>query len=324
MARQFSRVAAGAFALGVLSAVAWLEWRDSTVCASTHFVNEAAACGQLDASQQARFAVLEGELRTLLAQRRREGKLEAASVTLRALSGEPGFSIEGDAQFAPASLLKLPFAFVAFVMDEDEPGFLQHELAYTREGVVDYAIPAQSEVAQTGLVQGKRYTVEVLLQHVLAESDNLSYFLILQHLMAQPTGPAHFTRTLRELGVRDPDNSESAVASTREYASLFRHLYLASYLSVEASEQLLSWLGNAAFDTGIASGVPKGVAITNKFGERFSDDGSRQLHDCGIVYHETRPYVLCVLTRGTDFDALRGTLAEVSRRVYAAFDAEGR
>jgi len=324
MARKFSRVAAGAFALGVLSAVAWFEWRDSTVCARTHFVNEAAACGQLDASQEARFAVLEAELRTLLAQRKRDGSLAAASVTLRALSGEPAFSIEGDVQFAPASLLKLPFAFVAFVMDEDEPGFLQHELTYAREEVVDYEVPAQNEVAPTGLVQGKRYTVEVLLQHMVAESDNLAYYLILQHLMDQPTGPAHFARTLRELGVRDPETLASEVASTREYAGLFRRLYLASYLSVEASEQLLSWLGSAAFDSGIASGVPKGVAIANKFGERFSDDGSRQLHDCGIVYHETRPYVLCVMTGGSDFDALRGTIADVSRRVYAAFDAEGR
>lgn len=324
MARKFSRAAAGAFALGVLSAVAWFEWHDSKVCANTHFVNEAAACGQLDVNQEARFAVLEAELRTLLAQRKREGKLTAASVTVRALSGEPSFSIEGDAQFAPASMLKLPFAFVAFVMDEDEPGFLQHELTYAREEVVDYEIPAQSEIAKTGLVQGKRYTVELLLQHMLAESDNLSYYLILQHLMDQPSGPAHFARTLRELGVRDPEALASEVASTREYASLFRRLYQASYLSVEASEQLLSWLGNAAFDTGIASGVPKGVPISNKFGERFSGDGSRQLHDCGIVYHETRPYVLCVMTSGTDFDMLRGTIAEISRNVYAAFDAEGR
>jgi beta-lactamase class A len=324
MRRNFSRATLVAFVLGAGFGIVCPAVREFVGHDRSAFVSPASAGVEVDDGDRARIATLEGDLRATLSRHTRAGVVSSSSVTFRDLEGGHAFSIDGDAQFAPASLLKLPFAIAVFVMDEEAPGFLQHELRYARDEVVEYDVPAQSEVAEGGLVHGKHYSVEALLRHVIANSDNLAYYLVLQHLMAQPAGPERFARTLRELGARDPQTLLDEVASTREYSEIFRRLYSASYLSVEASELLLSWLGSAAFDSGIASGVPKKLRVANKFGERFLDDGAKQLHDCGIVYAQSRPYVLCVMTKGTDFGALRGVIADVSRQVHTTVQSLDR
>jgi beta-lactamase class A len=70
------------------------------------------------------------------------------------------------------------------------------------------------------------------------------------------------------------------------------------------------------------AGVPAGISVANKFGERELADGTRQLHDCGIVYHPERPYVLCVMTKGASFEQLSRTVADVSQLVYREIDTE--
>ncbi len=65
------------------------------------------------------------------------------------------------------------------------------------------------------------------------------------------------------------------------------------------------------------------MIVAHKFGERsFLDKKTKQLHDCGIVYHPAKPYVLCVMTRGDDFDKLSAVLRSVSALVYQEVDAQ--
>jgi len=58
--------------------------------------------------------------------------------------------------------------------------------------------------------------------------------------------------------------------------------------------------------------------VASRFGERaHGPAGAKQLHDCGIVYCPRRPYLLCVMTRGDDFQELTGTIRDLSRLVYS-------
>jgi hypothetical protein len=64
------------------------------------------------------------------------------------------------------------------------------------------------------------------------------------------------------------------------------------------------------------------IPVAHKFGERTGFAGGvKQLHDCGIVYYPKNPYLLCIMTRGTDFTKLESTIAAVSKMVYQEFDS---
>jgi len=202
---------------------------------------------------------------------------------------------------------------------EDEPGLFDTELLYDETGVTHYQIPTQIKPPHSELRRGERYSIEALLRATLAHSDNLAYYLLLEHAnFVVPSGQARLARTFQELGVVDPAEFESRTLSARGYGRIFRLLYNASFLGVRDSEQVLSWLAESPYDKGLAAGVPAAVAVSNKFGERPLSDGSKQLHDCGIVFLPEHPYSLCVMTQGREFSDLEAVIREVSRMVFEA------
>jgi beta-lactamase class A len=103
------------------------------------------------------------------------------------------------------------------------------------------------------------------------------------------------------------------------YASFFRILYNASYLRPEFSNWALQLMTNTAFHDGLVAGVPKDVVVAHKFGERENIEG-RQLHDCGIIYHPRSPYLLCIMTRGKEFNELAQVIQKLSSFVYKKVD----
>ena len=66
--------------------------------------------------------------------------------------------------------------------------------------------------------------------------------------------------------------------------------------------------------------MPSDIQIAHKFGERgiarVGKPEQKQLHDCGIVYYPKRPYLLCVMTRGEDFDKQARIIQDISKIVY--------
>ena len=111
----------------------------------------------------------------------------------------------------------------------------------------------------------------------------------------------------------DPRDVTDEVASVRNYASIFRALYNVSYLPLDASEKILTWLVDARFPPGLVAGVPAGTQVADKFGERQLPDGTRQVHDCGVVYFPDNPYLLCVMTKGQSWETLTGIISRISR-----------
>jgi hypothetical protein len=81
-------------------------------------------------------------------------------------------------------------------------------------------------------------------------------------------------------------------------------------------------MSKSSFRSGIVAGVPDGTVVANKFGERFLDTPGTdtpdmfELHDCGIVYAPASSYILCVMTKGTDFKKLSKVISDVSRDVW--------
>lgn len=134
-----------------------------------------------------------------------------------------------------------------------------------------------------------------------------------------------FSEIFRLLGVTEPSNVLEYQLSPKDYALFFRMLYGGTYLTGEDSERLLEILTRVKFKDGLVAGVPDGITVAHKFGTFTLTDsaGSKigiELHDCGVVYHQESPYILCVMTKGQDPQKLARFISDVSSIVYKSID----
>ena len=148
---------------------------------------------------------------------------------------------------------------------------------------------------------------------MIKSSDNNATLLLYQFLGFDKTA-----ETYKDLGLNPPQVDTDYQVSARQYATFFRILYNATYLSQSQSEKALSLLAEVDFKDGLVAGVPAGVVVAHKFGERHYDGdvAVEQLHDCGIIYKQKHPYILCVMTRGRSVTELASVISQVSRTVY--------
>ncbi len=279
------------------------------------FINPLLECDNFSPPNDASFAKMRGEIESYISNVKGEGKASHVSVYYRDLNNGPSFGINIRDNYSPASLLKVPVMMAALKRAEEDPSFLKKKLLFDRH--LDDVSP---NILDTGLVQmGKSYTVEELIFKMIAYSDNDAKNLILINLP-----PNSIEKTLVDVGLVVPDMANQVdIMSVKDYASFFRMLYNATYLSRSMSEKALQILAAADFVKGIVAGVPAGTVVAHKFGERaFVDNDIKQLHDCGVVYAPSGPYLICVMTRGTSFDALDDVIAGASEIIYKNLHAQ--
>lgn len=242
-------------------------------------------------------------------------EITTAAIYYRDLNNGPWFSINGSSLFTPASLIKVPIMMVYYKKAESTPKILDTLLEVKKE---------LSNISQEGtfkpdkqLAVGNKYTIEELIKHMITYSDNIAYKTLKDNLTTE-----EFNGVFSDLGidiVPIEGNPNEKVLSLIEYSSLFRVLYNSSYLNREYSEKALRLLSDGVYAEGIVGGVPKEITVSHKFGERSNEvTNEKQLHDCGIVYAESNPYLLCIMTRGTEFNKLSNTIREISRLTYEA------
>jgi len=230
-----------------------------------------------------------------------------ASVYFRDLNNGPWIGINELEKFTPASLLKVPLLIAYLKIAENNQSILTKKIAiHNDQGTLTQNITPSSSVEV-----GKEYTVDELLQRMIIFSDNQAANTLLENIEIDV-----LNKTYSDLGVAIPSGGGSSdFMSVRDYASFFRILYNASYLNHSMSEKALGILAKSKFDKGLKAGVPSEVEVAHKFGERIFEN-KNQLHDCGIVYKEEKPYLLCIMTRGSNFDKMSETIKELSALVY--------
>lgn len=255
------------------------------------------------------YEEFQGELAAWIDEQEQAGVVTDAAVYFRDLQNGPWFGIRESEQFLPASLFKLPVMIAVLKTEERHPAFRTEQLA-TR------SLPDMQnntdDPART-LRPGVYYTIDELLFRMIAYSDNFSQDLLVKRLDAMPD--ADTVRSIyRDLGVLPAETAQAI--SVKGYASLFRTLYNARYLTSDSSEHALNLLTKSDFNDGLVAGIPSGIEVAHKFGVH-NVEGDRLMHDCGIVYHPVRPYLLCVMTRGDSVDVSVKFIAELSRKVFA-------
>ena len=273
------------------------------------FINPLLECDDFNSEGEVAISSMRQEIENYINDAKATGAASHASVYFRSLNNGAHLGIKSDERYAPASLLKVPYLLLAFKRAQETPSFLQKKILFNKRlgGIAP-------NITDTGLVVlGKSYSVEELVYKMIVHSDNDAKDMVVSLFT-----DADVMQMLAEMGLVIPNaTNENEIMSVKEYAAFFRILYNATYLNRTYSEKALQLLSQTTFKGGLLAGLPEGTVVAHKFGERgFFNSNIVQLHDCGIVYVNNNPYLLCVMTRGTDFQQLGRIIADISAIVY--------
>lgn len=281
------------------------------------FIDPLLSCKTVPKKEVGEFQVLKDKISQTIQSQITQGKATNVSVHFDTNDGR-WLSINPEEIYSPASLAKLPVAIAFYKQAETKPEILKKTIVYdgsfdNNEG--EYFKPTQV------LKAGQAYTVEDLIIHMIKYSDNNAMQLLRDNMDKNS-----LKEIFGDLGVILPTENNEAVdfLTAKQYINFFQELYNATYLDRNKSEQLLKLLSEIDFPNGLLAGLPQGLVVAHKFGERsFPDNladknwrGIKELHDCGIIYYPEHPYLLCIMTKGNDFNDLAGVISSISKTVY--------
>ena len=281
----------------------------SVTLGRNYLLNPLLACEVAETSLRARqLKPFKKKISQLIEERIGAGMATDVSVYFRDLDDGKVFNIDANKGFAPASLGKIPIMMAYLKKAETDRSLLKKKLTY--DGKKDLT-ERQHFKPHKKLEAGKSYTIDNLIFRMIAYSDNNAWGLLLAQM-----DRTYLNAMVKELGadfIEGP--SGETLVTVKSYSIFLRILYNASYLSKEMSEKALEYLAVEEFPLGIAASVPSNITIASKFGER-QDGEVKVLHDFGLVYHPKQPYLICIMTKGRDFDQLATVIHDISKAVY--------
>ncbi len=288
---------------------------------SYRFIDPLLACDVSEKKETTEFTPLKIKIQSIINDKVNRDQANTVSIYFDTRDGN-WLNINPSEKYSPASLMKVPTAIAYFKEAEDNPAILQNKMLY--DGSFDLNKLEYFQPEKT-IEPNQSYTAEDLLFRMLGYSDNNAYYILANSIDGNILNEVY-----SDLGIVWPKNINEAqddFITVKQYANFFRILYNASYLDRDMSEKALSFLSQTDFPQGMIAGIPKNIVVAHKFGERnfgnVADPASqKELHDCGIVYFPDHPYLLCIMTKGTNFDDLSGTIKDISNTVYQYIDQE--
>lgn len=276
-----------------------------------HFINPLLECNESNISNE--LETFKSETQDEVTSIINSKQADDIAIYFRDLNNGPSFGINPDEPFIPASLLKVPVMMAYYAMAESNPSILQKKITFTQN--LD---PNVEYFTAPKLVIGETYTVEQLIEAMIKYSDNNAYDLLLMNMDSNA-----LDQVFQYLDVQLP--KDQLVLNVNQYATFFRILFNSSYLNDDDSEHALSLLSQSVFKAGLVAGVPSNIVVAHKFGEKWdSPADDKELHDCGIVYYPNHPYLICIMTKGKDFNTLASVIADLSKFIYNQVDAQAK
>ncbi|MDO8601283.1 MAG: serine hydrolase [bacterium] len=269
-------------------------------------LNQAVVCDFSEEKNLEAVQSLEIKTNDLISSLKKEGKISRVSVFFRDLSSKKWFGISQNEKYAPASLLKLPMIMAYYKLSEIDPDLFSKKYIFKK---ID-PLFSQDIEPKVRLEEGKEYTIEEILQQMIVFSDNSAMDFLMDMLDQN-----FMEREYYNLGIIFNGGQEDYL-SPIIYSNILRMLYNSSYLTRNSSEKILGLLSETDFNNGLVSGVPAGITVAHKFGERDIDAATKEFHDCGIIYPPGHPYILCVMTTGDNYSNLEKFISDVSRLAY--------
>lgn len=229
------------------------------------------------------------------------GEDKSISIYFELLNTGANISINKDAEYFPASLLKLPLAMTVVKKIERGEWGWEDELSITAVDQDDrYGDLYKQPV-------GTKITIQKLIEEMLINSDNTAYLVLLRSLESN-----EFRDTQEHLGLQDFFSQDGKI-SAKNYSVILRTLYNASYLSFEDSDKLIKLMSHSETNEYLSGGIPKDVLFSHKIGVSQKEG----VHlDAGIVYVPNRPYFLVVMISSPNQDEAKKEMKEISEKIY--------
>jgi len=256
---------------------------------------------------------LESQINSYIQSEYKNQNAQSISVYFRSFLDSGWAGVNQDAKYHPGSLLKVLIMIGYYREAELDPTILQKTFVYDSNTAnqakgLDFALPSTLNVGQS-------YTVNQLIQVMIANSDNGAETLLLNNVDRKILNDAY-----GDLGIGNPDSvNGDYTISALQYGGFLRILYNATYLEDKYSEAALAFMSQSTYKDGISAGVPTSVAVAQKYGERVDTSSDKvqavELHDCGIVYAKS-PYSVCIMTKGDNLGNLTAAIKNISSITY--------
>lgn len=254
------------------------------------------------------YQPLEGQIKRYISKAQERSSTQSVSVYFRDLNTSHWGGVNENDRYAPSSMLKVIVLLNYLKIAERDPDILTRKVFYEyKDSYGEYY------KVEKRLTNGY-HTILELLQYMIIESDNTSMSIL---VALQRDELLEVYKDLRLPSILEgPDDFMSA----EQYSYVFRTLYNTTYLKRSLSEAALRLLTYTKFNKGLISGVASSTVVAHKFGEHtVVQDGlvlERQLHDCGIVYHPGKPYFVCIMSKGKDFESLEKVIGDLSKIIF--------
>lgn len=267
------------------------------------------------AKESQAFSALKSQIINLIDNDQRQHLLTSASVYLYSFADGEWTYVNPNESYNPGSLIKVPMLMAYLQMAEKDPKILAKKILCENS---DY-IPTQTYETHS-INPGRIYTVKELLHSMIAYSDNNA-----TNLLNKNVDLSIFRKTFTDLNIPEPDLADRNFQITaKRYSRFLIVLYNASYLSRSASETALQLLSECDFKEGMVKDLPSGIAVAHKFGEWGNNKiNLHELSESGIVYFHDRPYLLTVMTKGTNVKDLGPEISKISRMTYDFISSMG-
>ncbi len=231
---------------------------------------------------------------------------EPTGVYFEYLPSGSSISIDEDALFIEASLLKVPVAIETYKLKDE--GFLSmDDTIQLEQGDKD---PNFGSLWKRDV--GTVLTVRDVVREMLQESDNTALQMLGRKL--ESVRPGFVNEVFDDLDIPKAMSAQGVMISAKNYVSILRSLYLASSLPKQDAQEVLAMLTETIFSDKLPAGVPADIPVAHKIGV-FEKEGYSTYADCGIVYVPRRPYALCMFVLGSNDHATQ-YMQNFSRMAY--------
>ena len=210
-------------------------------------------------------------------------------------------AINKDADFYPASLLKVPIAMA--VTKKIERG----EWKWTNELVLMSPDKDEHFGDLYREKTGATFTIEELVRRSLSDSDNTAHFILIRNLELSEINDVY-----AHIGLDKFLETDGSISAKR-YSVILRSLYNSSYLSNSTSQKIISFLTEEKSKEYLGSALPENIAFAHKTG---IDIGKKIYLDSGIIYLTDRPYILAVMTKSKTEQQAKDIMKDVSDNIF--------
>jgi len=275
-------------------------------------INPILACEVADAESFSELIPVKNHVQAIIDSEIAKGNADNISFYLRALNSGRWFGINEEIKYSPASMFKTIIMLAYLKQTEANPQLLEENIKYNIS-------PTEQKVPLPFRLEAeKTYSVWEIIENMIINSSNVSLGVLLEHIDSKFLDDVFRDMNIDAQGIDKEENIDHM--SPRTYSLVYRVLYGSSYLNREMSEKGLELLTRTQFLNGLREGVPNNIEVAHKYGSRVNN-GNEELHDCGIVYYPSHPYLICVMTRGKVTKNLNSSIANISKVTYQEMDA---